>query len=174
MLFSVDNMFVVEHYSLYILHPRQGMTWPTLLCLQPPGQVNVDDRAPFGHYPSQVCLECHSPRLSCGALATGCICVGGPCPRRSVGRSKNPAGTGPILACRRRLHAYHEPLLCEQVTLSETRTWPLFFYPSVPIESSNVLLFSTRLAERSFCRGSGTCLHLRWSRSVCVPRLLVF
>ena len=46
------------------------------------------------------------------------------------------------LACRRRLHAYHEPLLCEQVTLSETRTWPLFFYPSVPIESSNVLLFS--------------------------------
>jgi len=29
-----------------------------------------------------------------------------------------------------------------QVTFSETRTWPLFFYPSVPIENSHVLLFS--------------------------------
>ena len=125
---------------MYILHPRQGMIWPrTLLCLQPPGQV--DDRAPFGHNPSQVRLECHSPRLSSGA--TGCICVGGPCMPTTICGSQQKccrygSGFSPVAgACTRTMRS-----LCEQVTLSETRTWPLFFYPSVPIESSNVLLFS--------------------------------
>ena len=124
---------------MYILHHPRHDHGHSASGIQPPGQV--DDRAPFGHYPSQVRLECHSPRLSSGA--TGCICVGGPCMPTTICGSQQKccrygSGFSPVAgACTRTMRS-----LCEQVTLSETRTWPLFFYPSVPIESSNVLLFS--------------------------------